>query len=260
MTIHNNERTDNMKVRRELNYYLFMRKSADISSPPYISEKEKYVDIVSGNVCAVNRGTEELKKTLSERNISENAVKNTLYNFILSAGAVTSACTENGMSSDEACALSDIYIKKADKCTDEEGLCILYGQMLSDFAERMQEIKKESVVSLHVRKCIDYIYGHLGEPLTVYSLAQYCGIDPSYLSSLFVKETGVKLRQFILTAKTDTAKDLLQYSHLSYTEISAALGFSSQSAFISVFKRFTGTTPKKFREKKLRLSGSIVIP
>lgn len=249
-----------MKARRELNNYLFMRKSADINSPPYISEKERYEDIVSGNVCAAVTETEKLKKALSERNISESAVKNMLYNFILSAGAITSACTENGMSSDEACALSDIYIKKADKCTDEEGLCTLYGQMLLDFAERMQEIKKESVVSLHVRKCIDYIYGHLGEPLTVYSLAQYCGIDPSYLSNLFVKETGVRLRQFVLTAKTDTAKDLLQYSHLSYTEISAALGFSSQSAFISVFKKLTGTTPKKFREKTQRFSGSAVIP
>ena len=125
----------------------------------------------------------------------------------------------------------------------------LYKEMQLDFVERMQEIKKEHVISLHVRKCIDYIYEHLRENLTVNSLAEFTGLHPSYLSKLFTKETGTNLKHFIINAKIDTAQNLLRYSNLSYFDISTSLGFSSQSAFSSVFKKITGTTPKKYREE-----------
>lgn len=241
---------DNVKARRELNYRLYLKKTAETNNCPYPSNEEKYKDICCGNTEAASGIIANAKAHLCEREgLSDVPLKNMLYNFIISLNAAADACTESGLSTDEACALADIYIGKADKCPSEDKLCELYGQALLDFAERMREIKKETAVSIHVRRCIDYIYGHLGEPLTVNSLAQYCGIDPSYLSNLFVRETGTKLRQFVLSAKTDTAKNLLRYSGLSYLDISSALGFSSQSAFISVFKKNTGTTPKKYREK-----------
>ena len=85
--------------------------------------------------------------------------------------------------------------------------------------------------------------------VTVNSLAEYCGLHPSYLSRLFYTETDIHLKEFILKAKIDTAQNLLKYSDLSYLDISVALGFSSQSSFIYVFRKITGTTPKKFREQ-----------
>ena len=68
--------------------------------------------------------------------------------------------------------------------------------------------------------------------VTVNSLAEYCGLHPSYLSRLFYSETGTHLKAFVLDAKIDTAQNLLKYSDLSYLDISVALGFSSQSSFI----------------------------
>lgn len=113
----------------------------------------------------------------------------------------------------------------------------------------MNEISQEQVISLHVRKCIDYIYEHLGEKLTVVSLAKFTDLHPSYLSKLFAKETGSTLRHFVNEAKIDTAQNLLKYSNLSYLDISVSLGFSSQSAFVSVLKKITGMTPKTYREQ-----------
>jgi len=47
--------------------------------------------------------------------------------------------------------------------------------------------------------------------------------------------------------RIETAKNLLRYSDLSYTDISATLSFSSQSHFIRLFKQYTGMTPAQFR-------------
>ena len=118
-----------------------------------------------------------------------------------------------------------------------------------DFAERMREIRKENVISLHIRKCIDHIYENLGGDLSVRALAEVAGLNPTYLSRLFSKETGIPIKQFVAEARIDTAQNLLKYSDLSCPRISASLGFSSQSAFIAVFKRITGMTPKVYRER-----------
>ena len=56
------------------------------------------------------------------------------------------------------------------------------------------------------------------------------------------------IKAFVTRAKISTAENLLRNSDFSCLDISLALGFSSQSAFISVFRKNTGMTPKKFRE------------
>ncbi len=121
--------------------------------------------------------------------------------------------------------------------------------MCLDFAERMQEIRKEPVISLHIRKCIDYIYENLGADLSVKSLAQVSGLNSTYLSRLFRQEVGMSIKRFVKEARVDTAQNLLRYSDLSCSVISASLGFSTQSMFIAVFKEITGMTPKVYREK-----------
>ncbi|MDE6945286.1 MAG: helix-turn-helix transcriptional regulator, partial [Lachnospiraceae bacterium] len=74
-------------------------------------------------------------------------------------------------------------------------------------------------------------------------------LNVSYLSKLFKQETGQTIKSYVTAARMDTAQNLLKYSDLSYFEISAALGYSSQSAFTYAFRKFTGMTPGKYREK-----------
>lgn len=238
-----------MKVRYELNRRLFLQKTSETVRLPYNAEQEQYSYICSGDTDAVERSLADMEEKLSSRQLSDNPQRNVLYQLIIAASSISKACIDSGMGHDEAYTLADIYICKADKCGTYEGMLDLYREMQLDFAERMQEIRKQQVVSLHVRKCIDYIYEHLQEALTVNSLAAYCGLNPSYLSKLFSAETGIHLKRFILEAKTDTAQNFLKYTDLSYLDISIALGFSSQSSFIHTFRKITGTTPKKFREE-----------
>ena len=121
--------------------------------------------------------------------------------------------------------------------------------MCLDFTERMHEIRKETVISLHIRKCIDYIYENLGADLSVKALAKVTELNAAYLSRLFLQEVGVSLKQFVKEARVDTAQNLLRYSDLKYLEIATSLGFSTQSVFIAVFKEIVGVTPKEYKEK-----------
>ena len=112
----------------------------------------------------------------------------------------------------------------------------------------MAEIKKESAHSIHIRKCIAYIYQNQNADLSVKGLAAYLGLNPSYLSKRFSKEVGTTLKRFVTEARISTACDLLKNTDLPYIEIAYSLGFSTQSMFIRIFKAQMGVTPKTYRE------------
>ena len=105
--------------------------------------------------------------------------------------------------------------------------------------------------------CIEYIYAHITEPITIDDLAEYTGLSASYLSRLFKKETGVSVSDYVREKKIEKAQHLLKYCDYSLIEIANYLSFSSQSHFIQLFKEFTGMTPKKYRDLHSRATWNV---
>ena len=238
-----------MNTDHDLNYRLYLQREEGFRRIPISSEYKKYNAVSSGNVERVKENFIKIKENYYNGKgvLSDDPVKNVRYHFIISTAITSRVCIENGMSHDLAYTLSDIYIRRADKCESIEKIIDMIGEMHMDYAERMRELKKEHVISIHIRKCIDYIYDNLQEKLTVRSMAEYLQIDPTYLSKLFSKEVGISFREFIINARVGAAKSMLAYSDFSFSEVSLSLGFSSQSAFTDTFKRLTGMTPGKYR-------------
>ena len=238
-----------MNTDRDLNYRLYLQREEGFRRLPISSEYEKYNAVSSGDVEKVKENFVKIKENYYNGKgvLSDDPVKNVRYHFIIATAMISRICIENGMSHDLAYTLSDIYIRRADKCESAEKIIDMIGEMQIDYAGRMRELRKENVISIHIRKCIDYIYENLQEKLTVRSVAEYLKIDPTYLSKLFSKEVGVSFREFIINARVGAAKNMLAYSDFTISEISLSLGFSSQSAFTDIFKRSTGMTPGQYR-------------
>lgn len=119
-------------------------------------------------------------------------------------------------------------------------------QALSDFADRVRKQKQQSY-SKPINKCMNYIYTHLYEELTLTHLADIADMHPNYLSSLFKKEVGIPIAEYIHRTKIDEAKTLLTFTDYSLLKISTILNFHDQSYFTKVFKKYTGVTPKKYK-------------
>ena len=240
-----------MKIRQELNRQLYLQKVNGYEKRPY------YFD--DGVLEAINNGdTEKLKNLISQklvklpaemRTLSENRLRNMKYHFAITASMLAESSLNGGLGHDEAYMIADIYSCRSDKKTECEDLQLLLEDMCMDYAKRIHEIKKDDIISIHIRKCIDHIYEDLNADLSVKGLAKLTKLNGSYLSKLFKQETGKTIKAYVTAAKMDTAQNMLKYSDLSYFEISTSLGYSSQSAFTYAFRKFTGVTPKKYHEK-----------
>lgn len=109
--------------------------------------------------------------------------------------------------------------------------------------------KKLSVLSKPVMQCIDYIYAHIKDRITIEDLACHTGLSQNYLSRVFKQNLGISISDYIREKKIEKATHLLRYSDKAVVDIANYLSFSSQSHFIQVFENFTGLTPKKYRDR-----------
>lgn len=180
--------------------------------------------------------------------LSRDPVTNLKYHFVIAAAMITRLCIASGMEAEHAFRLSDFYILKLDSLHTAKAVSELQEHMVIDFTEKMHLLSRKSKISKPVATCMEYIYVHIKERITINDLASHTGLSAGHLSRLFKKETGVSVSDYIRAKKIEKAENLLKFCDYSLIEITNYLSFSSQSHFIQLFKKFTGMTPKKYRD------------
>lgn len=179
--------------------------------------------------------------------LSKDPIRNLRYLFIVSTGLASRFAVEGGLDLETAYSISDLYIQRADELHDPDELCELSDAMFAHYTREMAKLRKKAVIPRPIRQCIDYIHSHLHEKISLSTLAEITDHSASYLATIFKNEMHQTIGQYITEARIHSAQHMLNHSELSYSQISSALGFSSQSHFTKVFREHTGYTPKEFR-------------
>ena len=99
-----------------------------------------------------------------------------------------------------------------------------------------------------VQKAITFIEADLAGNLNLRTLSQSLNISSSYLSSLFKKETGQTLTDYIAQRRMSLARHLLLHTKLQVQTIAQHCGILDVHYFSKLFKKATGMTPKEFRQ------------
>jgi YesN/AraC family two-component response regulator len=98
-----------------------------------------------------------------------------------------------------------------------------------------------------VQQCITYTDFHYAEPLTLAFFAERCHVTKSYLSSLFKKETGGNLTDYIHSVRISHSLFLLNSTQMPIHIVAANCGYNDINYFIKLFKRLNGISPKQYR-------------
>ncbi|MPY47654.1 GlxA family transcriptional regulator [Streptomyces acidicola] len=87
----------------------------------------------------------------------------------------------------------------------------------------------------------------LDEHLSLESLAQHAAVSPRTFSRRFVEDTGYTPMQWVMRARIDLARELLERSKRSVEQIANDVGLGTGANLRMHFQRILGTTPSEYR-------------
>lgn len=102
-----------------------------------------------------------------------------------------------------------------------------------------------------VQKSIQYMKENVEEAISREDVAAHVALNPAYLSRLFKKETGQNLIDFLIEAKMNRAKQLLDATEMTVSAIAQQVGYSNFSHFTKMFKKQFGVNPQEYRKSQI---------
>ncbi len=96
-----------------------------------------------------------------------------------------------------------------------------------------------------------FVNDNLASGVSLTDMASLVQMGPCHFARAFKESTGLSPHQYVLRRRIDRAVEMLKDQHSSLAGIAYDLGFSSQGHFTTVFRKFTGTQPRSYREQLL---------
>lgn len=200
------------------------------------------------------RGEEALKALHEIRSRGEKAVlaksplRSAKNSMIGSIAFLSRAAIQAGVAADDAFALSDALTQRVEEMENRSSVLAFEENILLQFIELVQERLKH-FYSPPVMRAVHFIENRLNEKVTLSDAAAYAGVHPAYLSARFKKETGMAFGMYAAVRKIQESTYFVRHTDYSMAEIAALYGFSSQSYYITTFKKVMEMTPAQYRQK-----------
>lgn len=102
----------------------------------------------------------------------------------------------------------------------------------------------------YVGRTITLVHYDLTADLSLKSISAQLNVNPNYFATLFRKECGCTLTEYVNGQRIDRAFALLKKTGKPVQEIASECGFSDANYFIRLFKRRTGLTPNQYRQQQ----------
>lgn len=133
-----------------------------------------------------------------------------------------------------------------------EEMSLTLKRLYKSICEKLAEERSDhgDLLAAKVRSYIDIHFG--SNELSLTTIAEHVGLNSSYLSTFYKKQTGHNVTEYITALRMKKAKQLLAETDMTVSAIALQVGFANDIGLIRVFKKTEGVTPGKYRE----ISGS----
>lgn len=225
---------------------LFNSRESGVAHTPYETEAIFYSKVRAGDVEGVKAAFSDfISSGVVVGRMSSNPLRQAQYWAVCCITMGTRYAIQGGLDEATAYNLSDVYIRSVDKMENPEQVTDFVTAKALELTAMVRDCRFRGDYPAAVVRCINYISKHLHGRLTVPQLAAECNLSPDYLTVLFKKYTGMSVSAYVTEQKLEAAKAMLNGKY-EYSAIGYYLGFSSESHFISSFKKKYGVTPKQY--------------
>ena len=98
-------------------------------------------------------------------------------------------------------------------------------------------------------KIKNYIDSHYSENITLDILSNLRYVNKFHLVHLCTKQMGISPINYLISRRIEESKNLLTTTNYTIRDISTIVGFSNSSYFSQMFKKFTGYSPRMYKNK-----------
>lgn len=247
----------NQEINESEEYFKFYESIFRIPDHPFanIDMIEKRYEIENAMLRAVETGNEKLAwKILSESYrsgiLTQKRLEDDLRNMKDYLITMNVLCRKTA----ERAGVQPIYIDSVsnnlvifiENAKDMEDCQKIIEQIVSTYCLMVRKLNHQSYSPI-IQKIIAYIDTDLQTDLSLKTFAKYLNVNASYLSTLFSKEVGMPLSEYVNHARISHAKKLLLGTNLPIKLISEQCGFSDTHYFNRVFRKIEGVTPNVYR-------------
>ncbi len=129
-----------------------------------------------------------------------------------------------------------------------EGMSVILDQLFHLVQAESRSKEDQSKLALRIER---YILNRYTELLSLPSIAEYFGVTPATVSSLFKKYKGIPPMEFMIRLRIEKAKELLRIvPPLTIRDVAAAIGYEDPYYMSRLFKSVTGMSPSEFRDTR----------
>lgn len=143
--------------------------------------------------------------------------------------------------------LSSRFAFKIEQLTSENDFLALQKEMAHKYCLLVKNHSMKGH-SLLIRKVLTRIDSDLTADLSLKTQAELLNVNSSYLSTLFKKETGYTLTEYVNRKRMEHAIFLLNSTNMQVQMIAQYCGIPDVNYFTKTFKKLVGKTPKEYRD------------
>jgi YesN/AraC family two-component response regulator len=122
-------------------------------------------------------------------------------------------------------------------------LCTDLLSFIVHMVDDLQNNDKNTSITIAIKR---YLKDNLKNKVTLENVGKALHFSPIYCDSIFKKETGRSIIDFLIELRIDEAKKLLNEQIFSVYDVAETVGFEDYNYFSRTFKKRTGYTPKKY--------------
>ena len=144
--------------------------------------------------------------------------------------------------------LSSDFAKKIELQTSEKGITLLIKEMSRKYTLLVKNHSLHGYSPL-VRQVLIHVDTNLSGNLSLNALAKLLCVNPSYLSTVFKKETGYTLTEYVTGKRIEYAVFLLNSTKMQIQTIAQYCGIPDICYFTKTFKKKIGKSPSEYRNQ-----------
>ena len=245
------------EIRTEIIYNLFYHEEEEEKRYSYSDELKWLGAIERGEL--ENPGDVDLTSMFEHLHrvgalTIQGDLKQAEYLMVVAITLASRTAIRGGVDPFVAYQVSDIYLQKLSGCDNLRDMGKTGLEGVSAFNTLVRQHLESVGGNPYCEKTKTYVVRHIREKIRMKDIAEHVGLSGSYLASLFQKEEGISIKQYIMQERLSLATNLLKNTDESIGTISDYLAFNSQSYFTSHFRERYGMTPTEYRQKYTKLA------